>query len=311
MQTADSKQPTTFSFSSDDGLDIVCYRWPAIGEPLATVQIVHGMGEHALRYSRVAKTLAASGFDVVADDHRGHGRSISGLIQRGDFGKGGFDLLVRDVARLGEMVDTESSGVPRIILGHSMGSFVGQRLAIDTGRSLGGLVLTGTGALDGLAEVVMHGGADLGETLNARIRPLRTPHDWLSRDRHAVDAFASDPLCFPRLSDAAARSVAAAAGGLADPRQLRSVPAGLPILIQVGSEDPIGQYLDGVRILVERYRSAGLSDVTWLSYEGARHEVLNEIDSARVLEDLRRWLLRLPAVHSRLPPGSRLASGAC
>ena len=42
--------PSTFSYTSADGAQIVAYRWDAAGAPLAAVQLTHGMGEHARRY---------------------------------------------------------------------------------------------------------------------------------------------------------------------------------------------------------------------------------------------------------------------
>ncbi len=46
---------------------------------------------------------------------------------------------------------------------------------------------------------------------------------------------------------------------------------------------------------VERYRSAGIKDVTLRSYPAARHEVLNETNRAEVEEDLLAWLARVLA----------------
>ena len=52
--------------------------------------------------------------------------------------------------------------------------------------------------------------------------------------------------------------------------------------------------------LVDRYREAGLTDVTVRVYEDARHEILNETNRSEVIDDLLEWLQRvsaLPAVH--------------
>jgi alpha-beta hydrolase superfamily lysophospholipase len=42
--------------------------------------------------------------------------------------------------------------------------------------------------------------------------------------------------------------------------------------------------------LADRYLKAGYSDVTLISYQGARHEVYSETNRADVFDDLARWL---------------------
>jgi len=49
---------TTFTFTDPDGFKILVYKWaPETGKPKAVVQVVHGLGEHALRYERFARYL--------------------------------------------------------------------------------------------------------------------------------------------------------------------------------------------------------------------------------------------------------------
>ena len=58
---------------------------------------------------------------------------------------------------------------------------------------------------------------------------------------------------------------------LADPHELRKVPEYLPLYIFSGSDDPVGQRLEGVRVLIDRYRSAGLTSIAHDFYTGGRH----------------------------------------
>ena len=70
----------SFQLSASDGVSIFVYRWlpDAAGPPRAVLQIAHGMGEHAARYERLARRLTAEGYAVLANDHRGHGRTAAG-----------------------------------------------------------------------------------------------------------------------------------------------------------------------------------------------------------------------------------------
>src|SRR5262249_39663930 len=155
-----------------------------------------------------------------------------------DFGAGGFDLLVEDMVRLSRLARDENPGSPLILLGHSMGSFAAQQYVLDHSREIDGLILSGSGALDGLARLVSS--ASAGENiLNASFEPARTPFDWLSRDRAVVDAFIGDPLCFPQLQRPAFSSFLAAAERLSDPTSLGRIRADLPIYLFSGGQDPV------------------------------------------------------------------------
>jgi len=41
--------------------------------------------------------------------------------------------------------------------------------------------------------------------------------------------------------------------------------------------------------LADRYRAAGLADVTVVTYPQARHEILNEINSGEVIAAITSW----------------------
>src|SRR5262249_9082500 len=126
--------------------------------------------------------------------------------------------------------------------------------------------------------------------LNAPFEPARTPFDWLSRDSAVVDAFINDPLCFTEPKPAAFASFLAAAPRLSDPVNIRKIRDNLPIYLVSGGEDPVGQRLDGVRVLIERYHKVGLYKISHDFYPGGRHEMLNEINRGAVRAHLRAWI---------------------
>jgi alpha-beta hydrolase superfamily lysophospholipase len=87
------------------------------------------MGEHVLRYERVARAFTARGFAVYGQDHRGHGASASAVP--GDLGPGGWPALVADIGVLTAHVRAEQPGLPVVLLAHSMGSFAAQQYLLD------------------------------------------------------------------------------------------------------------------------------------------------------------------------------------
>ena len=278
-----------FRLTSSDGLCIACARWDSRGPARAVVQIAHGMGEHMGRYAGTVDALTAAGLTVYANDHRGHG--LSAHSQLGEFGSGGFELLVQDMARLSEIAREDNPDLPLLLLGHNMGSFAAQRYVIDRSHEIDGLILSGSGTIEGLARAVLPETAGC-NLLNAAFEPARTPFDWLCRDQAVVDAFMADPLCFAYLRPDSLASLLGTAPWLGDPVALRKIRGDLPIYLFSGSEDPVGQQTRGLYTLIGRYRDAGLRDIVLDSYPGGRHEMLNETNRRQVHARLLGWISR-------------------
>ena len=273
----------TFSFaSSTDGLTITAYRWEAPNAK-AVVVISHGAAEHALRYERFARVLNNAGYAVWAPDHRAHGKS-PGPEGLGDFGAGGWDGLVADIHQVVALAKAAHPGLPVILFGHSMGAAAAQQYAPEGSRDIAALILSGSTARD----VPRPGEQPPPFAPNAPFEPARTQYDWLSRDEAEVDKYVADPLCgfeMVRL-----RGNRADPFRLADPEVLRQIRGDLPVLFVAGDADPINRNLEGLNLLEERWRAAGVERIDKLYYEGGRHEMLNETNRDEVMADIVAWL---------------------
>lgn len=294
---------STFGYTSADGTKIAAYRWDPDGSPRAAVQLTHGMGEHARRYEHVARALNDGGFVVYAQDHRGHGASARGQgadpEALGDLGQGSWAGLVDDIGLLSAHIRAEHPGLPLILLGHSMGSFAVQQYLFDHSGAADGVVLTGTAAID-----LLESALDLDQPIdlsafNAPFQPARTDYDWLSRDQAMVDAYVADPRCGFGIDTGSARAMFAGARRGADPAQVAAIRPDLPLYIAVGEADPVNGGLALLTPLAERYRAAGLADVTVRTYPGARHEILNETNRDQVIAELIAWIDRVVADQDR------------
>ena len=131
---------------------------------------------------------------------------------------------------------------------------------------------------------------------NAAFQPQRTDFDWLSRGQAEVDAYIEHRWCGFGLDSAGTKGLFAGARAVADPERVTRIRKDLPLYVTVGEMDPVGGGLVLVDALVDRYRAAGLTDITVRVWPGARHEVFNETNRFEVIVDLVDWL------ESRLVP---------
>jgi alpha-beta hydrolase superfamily lysophospholipase len=294
-----------------DGLNLFVRRWfPDTTPPKAIVQIAHGVAEHSGRYARLAAALNGAGFGVYANDHRGHGHTARTPGELGYFAdRRGWRKCVDDLWRVNRYIAAEHPGLPIVLLGHSMGSFMTQQFIAEYGDVLAGAVLAGTSgkptatyeAVRLLARlerlrVGRRGTSSLinaltFEAFNDQFQPATTPFDWISRDAAEVAKYAADPLCGGfRASVQLCIDVLGGMRAMSNRKRVSRIPKRLPIYVIAGTADPVGANGEGVDRLLRAYFDAGLERVTHRFYQGARHELFNERNRDEVADDLICWL---------------------
>jgi alpha-beta hydrolase superfamily lysophospholipase len=278
-----------FRFASAvDAMPLTAYRW-ATADARAVVLIAHGAAEHALRYTRFARAMNAAGFDVLALDHRGHGKS-QGPLGLGDFGAGDWNALVADLAQFIAETRARHAQLPLALFAHSMGSFAAQQLCVmhtHEAASLDALVLSGSTSLAVLSEQVRRSAWQP----NAAFEPARTAYDWLSRDVAEVDKYIADPWCgFEAAAERRKNMRPSDLSPFDDASLLARLRAELPVLLLAGDADPLNRKLEGLNMLERRWREAGVQRIDTRYYAGGRHEMLNEINRDEVTRDVCDWL---------------------
>lgn len=293
---------TKGTFSSCTGLRLDYRLWLPEGEPRAVIQLVHGMAEHIDRYDQAARAFAAAGFAVVGHTHLGHGASAR---IKGHFGeKDGWQHLIDDVHLLRQRTQKHLPGVPYVLLGHSMGSFVVRCYLMQYAQGLAGAILSGTGYFAkpivmaglGLANLVcLCGGAMKPSKLinsvafganNKAFKNARTPFDWLSRVEAEVDKYVADPYCGFLFTGSGYRELFR---GLNRLTRIHDMPKELPVLFFSGDKDPVGSG-NGVNKVAKEFRAAGLTKVDVKLYPDGRHEMFNEENREEVYQDVVDWV---------------------
>ncbi|NKS97665.1 alpha/beta fold hydrolase [Rhodococcus hoagii] len=261
------------------GTRIVYDVWRPDGPPTGILLLAHGLGEHARRYDHVVERLVGLGLVVYAPDHRGHGRSGGKRIELHDWSE-----FLDDLHRLSAVAIAENPGLQRFLLGHSMGGAIALSYALDHQDELSGLILSAPAVdvVGGKPRVVIEIGKILGrfapgipvETLDAKS---------VSRDPAVVAAYESDPLVHHgKVKAGIARGMILAAESF--PARLPSLT--IPVLLLHGTEDRLAD-VSGSRMIAAH---AGSKDLTLKTYDGLFHEVFNEPEQEKVLDDLVDWL---------------------
>jgi alpha-beta hydrolase superfamily lysophospholipase len=270
---------TEHTFDGVGGVRIVYDVWTPDVTPRAVVILSHGFGEHARRYDHVAQRFGRDGLLTYALDHRGHGRS------------GGKRVVVKDISEFTGDFDTlvgiathEYPGVPRIVLGHSMGGGIVFAYGVEHPDNYDLMVLSGPAVAAQAAVSPLL--AWLAKTIGAIAPglPLQLlDAGAVSRDPAVVDAYNTDPLVYHGKVPAGLARVLLLVGETM-PQRAPSLAA--PLLVMHGSDDRLIP-VEGSRQLVA---AVGSSDVELKVYPGLYHEVFNEPEQDQVLDDLVSWI---------------------
>ncbi len=290
------------------------YRFmPDAGPPRGVFHVVHGMAEHARRYRPLAETLTADGWVVYAYDHRGHGATVDNEDGLGFFADdGGWDLVVADLGKMVAYAGSEHPGLPRVVFGHSMGSFVVQDYVSRPGaESVAAVILSGVAGPpppiarlgQGVARVERWRRGRRGRSkvmvklsfddYNRQFRPNRTGSDWLSKDPAEVDKYVADPKCGFDPTNQLWVDILDALPRMFRRERLALHNKDVPIYVFAGAEDPVGRSGLGPKALFEALKGAGIRNVDLKLYPTGRHEMLNEINREEVIMDLKGWLAKV------------------
>lgn len=274
------------------------------------VQLVHGMAEYIERYDAFASYLAERGILVVGNDHLGHGGSIREEDEKGYFAANDpVTVVVRDVHRLKKITQEAYPGIPYYIFGHSMGSLILRTYITRYGSGIDGAIVCGTASVGSavakpgrllLAAMKLIKGetyrSPFAESLvngnpNRRIVNKRTDFDWLTRVDEIVDKYIADDMCGFLFTLNGHKTIVDMVDSHNSSKLLAKIPKDLPIWFISGSEDPVGNFGEGVKRAAGQLKDAGIKNVDLKLYEGCRHEILNEINREEVYEDVYERLM--------------------
>ncbi len=308
--------------SRDSKTKIHGVRWlPEDDAVHGVIQLVHGMQEYIGRYEEFAQFMTAHGFLVVGHDHLGHGESVRDQAHLGYFCKSNPSrVLVSDMYQVTDMTRRAYPGVPYVIFGHSMGSYLLRRYLTCYSDAVDGAIICGTGSVPDAAcyfgIVCAHvlaafrgwhyrshfvKNAAFGKAYAHFCMDGSLPENsWLSHNVESVKKYYSDPLCAYDFTLNGYLGLFSTVAFDNKDRYIRQIRPDLPILFISGSADPVGDAGEGVKRVYRQFKKAGLLNLAIKLYPDDRHEILNETDRADVYADIWGWIRK----HTGITPGT-------
>jgi alpha-beta hydrolase superfamily lysophospholipase len=274
------------SLRAADGLSLHVQHWPAPVPARGSALLVHGLGEHVLRYEHVARHLNARGWNVLGHDHRGHGRSggAKGALNQGD------DLL-RDLGTVIDMVRAQHPG-PLVLLGHSLGGLIAARFVaegLDASpapwhRPVDALVLSSPALDAGMnaaqkLTLAIAGPLAPNLAVNNGLKPA-----WISRDPAVVQKYQADPLVHDRITPRLARFIVDGGAMVLQHARRWTVPT---LLMWAGSDRCVAP-----RGSAAFAAAAPREVLTFREFPALFHEIFNEPEQGEVFAALDTWLAR-------------------
>ncbi len=276
------------------------------GEVKGLIHVVHGMTEYIDRYDNLMSCMAEAGHVAFGYDHLGHGKTAKddtelGFIAHND----GWKYLVNDVGTFSDTVRKMYPGVPTILFGHSMGSFI-TRLAVNVFPDYyKKLIICGTSGKNPLAGAgliltdivkLIRGEKHVSKLVNSMAFGSYnkrfdgySKYDWLSKERNNIAKYADDKYCNFSFTVSAMHDLITLIKVCNQKKWFAEIDKDMPILLISGSDDPVGNYGKGVTEVFDRLKGIG-ANATIKLYDDCRHEILNDTCREEVISDILRFV---------------------
>jgi alpha-beta hydrolase superfamily lysophospholipase len=272
------------SFEGVGRIRIATRTWrPEVGAA-GIVVLIHGFNSHSGYFTWAAEQFVEAGLAVYALDHRGRGRS------EGDrFYVEKFSDWLADVDTLVGIARSENPHAPLFLLGHSVGGVIASSYALEHQDEIAGLICESWAYDVGLPIFLQK--IFEGISLIFPYLPLYTlKNEIFSRDPEVVGRMNADPLLAKERQPArtASEVLKAAARLKRDLARLN-----VPVFVIHGTADKATRW-QGSQYFYDHVAS---EDKTLRLYEGAYHDLLNDLGKEGVMADILGW------VNERIPKG--------
>lgn len=247
--------------------------------PKAVLLVVHGLNEHSGRYHHVFEYFRDD-YQIYSYDHRGHGRSEGEPSHVTNF----LDY-VDDLKLVVKAIRKEHPKKKLIMLAHSMGgqialNYLGRNkshhidLLITSSPNIQAVV-----AFKSLTRAV---GGFFAKKFPKHQLKRSGSLPYLTHDKAMLESHKKDELIHHQMSLGLGKEILENQDVILELAHNIKIPA---LMLHAGDDkicDPKGSELF--------FKDLASSDKTLKIYPGMYHEILNEVDRAEVMQDIKDWL---------------------
>ena len=262
---------------TQDNLELELYQSSVIS-PKAVLFLVHGMGEHALRYAHVAEYLKNVNIITVAIDLRGHGRSQG---KRGHMPS--YELMMQDLKIAIDCIKDSYRKTPLIIYGHSMGGNLILNFLLRNQEGVSAAIATGPYLRLGFEppkwKVLL---AKLSANIYPGLsQPTELEQEALSRTPQVIAEYQNDPLVHDKITASFFVNIHQAGIDAIN----RASEIDVPLLIMHGAKDRLTSPQG-----TKEFHANAKDNVRLHIWDELFHEIHNEPEKSEVFKMILEWL---------------------
>ena len=297
-----NKQEVTLLSAENYSLSLCLYK---ADKPKANIMFVHGMEEYKERYDAFASFLSANGYNVVLSDMRGHGKNAPKLSHIAD--KHGDKLIIEDQKKIRQYMEETFPNLPNMIFAHSMGTIITRVLLQTESQKFTKVALSGYVNPNPASPVAVMlgnivktfkkptGHSKLLTSLavgqfSKAVKDRKTDLEWLSYNEDNVKNYIADPLCGVEFTNGSYDALFHLLNNMGKAKKYKDVKVDLPILLISGVDDPCTGGEKGREASKKTLLKAGFKDISVITLDKMRHEILNEDEKQVVYEDILKFL---------------------
>lgn len=277
------------------GASLNTYIWDDVKNPIAAIQIIHGLNEYLGLYDEFAELLNANGFIVFGADCRRMGKSA--VYSKDISIKTLFSDTVEDNIMLGAEFRTRYA-LPLFVFGHGYGSMVALRYIELASDDINGVFLSSPAPPDKYVELgsalsSRFGGKDsdnaaaiaYAKRLNKRFT-AEGERAWMSQNKEYIARIINDPLCNTDLPKGFLWNLKKDLKLSANDKNVSTIRKDLPVILMAGGADPSGRFGKNITKLHEMFRDAALTNVKARIYQGVRHALAQNNEKTEIVRDI-------------------------
>lgn len=281
-------------FTGCSGRHLTLHTWDNIDEPVAVLQVVHGLHDNMAYYNHLAEAMKARNVIVVGLDCPLCGDSCDNECIDKDY----FGGIVKDNVSL---IDESKKkyALPIFLVGLGSGSLIVERCIQIASEHIDGAILVGATfgtrsnvkSMAALLKIAnkfdaMNFNNYFLKRFNKRFKKEKSSYAWLSNDKEYIESIAAEKQNLTPRPIEYYISMYRVMEKCMDDNHISTIRKSLPLLILSGEQDAMGGFGKKVLKLYDSYVNAAMTNVKMRLFQGSRHALLHSSSKKEAMRNI-------------------------